>query len=203
MNGREVQVEFRLTTADLLRTTGWALSGGGQRNPVFFLGFFGLVIVAGLYTFIDSVMRGHPLWGFLALPAVPLLCAAFVLFTARQQANRDARQERGRRYTIDDSGIAVDSSMATGRMDWSHVWNVAETPKLFLILSPLRIVTHALPKRAFAPGQEELFREIVAAHVDSTSAEAVTRKGNRLLKRFLLWCVIFVVVILLYNTFAK
>ena len=124
MNERKVEVEFRLTTGDFLRTTGWTLSGGGKRAPgCFFLAVF----AAGLYTFVDSVVRGEPIWGFLALPGLPLLCAAFVLISAKRQADRDAAQERGRRYTIDDSGIAMDAPPAAGRMDWSHVWRIAET----------------------------------------------------------------------------
>ena len=43
----------------------------------------------------------------------------------------------------------------------------------------------------------------MAAHVDSAAAEKESRRSGRLLKTFLLWVTIFVVVILLYNVFAR
>jgi Ca2+/Na+ antiporter len=198
MDERKVEVEVRLEPGDYLRATGWAMAGGRRLTGC----FFSVVILTMLFSFVDSVVRGHPTWVFLIFPGLAVLFVLYLFYASKRQTEKESSAGQVRRYTISDAGVDLVSPLVTSHSDWSSIGRVVETKNQFLILSPLKVVTQVLPKRCFTgPEQLALFRELVAAHVPAV--EAPGEKRSRWLKVFLLWLAIFIVVILLYNVFQS
>lgn len=196
MDERKVEIEVRLEPGDYFRATGWAMTGGRRSAGWFML----IVLSVMLFSFADSLGRGHPTWVFLIFPGLAVLLAVYTFYASKRQAEKDSNAGQVRRYTISDTGIDLASPLVTSHADWSSIGRIAETKTQFLVISPLKVVTHVLPKRSFA-GTEQLalFRELAAAHVATIADPG--QPGLRPLRIFLLWLVIFIVVILLYNVF--
>jgi hypothetical protein len=192
MDERKVEVEVRLEPGDYFRATGWAMTGGRRSAGWFML----IVLSVMLFSFADSLGRGHPTWVLLIFPGLATVFAVYVFYASKRQAEKDSV----RRYTISDAGIDLASPLVTSHSDWSSIGRIAETKSQFLVISPLKVVTHVLPKRSFAgPEQLALFRELAAAHVSMAADPG--QPGLRPLRIFLIWIVVFIVVILLYNVF--
>ena len=96
--------------------------------------------------------------------AMPLLSASRVI--------RNKVAKGGTSYNFSPSGIHIESSAGTAKLQWIAIQRVVETPSLFFILrnSPLM---YTIPKRAFADSSDvAAFRDLARAKVQEGNPKA-------------------------------
>jgi len=97
---------------------------------------------------------------------VPLGIGLFVLFCTkvwmRSRSSRDPRMGQLITTSFNDDAIMVTGSAARTELFWHGVTDVRENKDIILFaLGPCQ--TECIPKRAFAPGQLQRLRELIAS----------------------------------------
>lgn len=196
----KIEVDVLLELQDHMRFTRWVLFKGSRLIPygsVFLFGVFPLL--AFLLTFGSALRAGRqPDW-ILLLPSV-VIAASVVsarIGTKRKFESSKILHETVH-YTFSSAGVDNATSTSSGHVAWSNVIRSVETREDFMLFLSLQ-QAFLIPKRFF-PNSEQIdrFRALVARHVQP--APALKRLGGPI-KTLLLWIVIFIVVILLWNTF--
>lgn len=87
-------------------------------------------------------------------------------FSWRRTYARDHRFEHQITADISEDGIHFDSAMANSNVKWALFLRLLESDQIFLLYQSRRLF-NMFPKRAFAPGEADQFRELVTKHVPS------------------------------------
>ena len=96
----------------------------------------------------------------------------FLLFGTRLLTRRSFRETRGFNNTftvISETGIDSSSPTGSTQSTWSAYTRYVESRNLFLLYRAPHVFS-LLPKRAFAPGEEESFRGLLNAKLGAATA---------------------------------
>jgi hypothetical protein len=110
----------------------------------------------------ETLNNAKPLvWVF----GLPILFVFLLPLLAAQKMAADERIKKGIRYRFSDSGIHVESSVATTDLLWAAIREVIETRSAFLLF-PNANLAHIIPLRCFESTAEVVaLRELLRANV--------------------------------------
>jgi hypothetical protein len=130
---------------------------------------------------------------------VPILAGFFILFglkfLARRSFRRDLRLQQPLQAVISDSGIEISSPTGSSKQTWDAFIRYVESKNLFLLYQGPQMF-NVIPKRAFAQGEEDTLRSILAQRL-GTASKARRKLSPRL---WLLLAVVAVAAVLLMLT---
>ena len=114
-------------------------------------------------------------------PLFLLMVAFFVLIPVlaligTQRTLRDPRTKNGFTYDVSNHGIRCEGSAGRFDMNWTAFTRAREVSDAFL-LYVTRDNFHLFPKRCFAPGEIDLFREIIRANLAGAKLQPVVSKS--------------------------
>jgi hypothetical protein len=112
---------------------------------MFALFFFALLHPSPQKDWYQTVRDARPLfWVF----GIPLFIVFVTPLLAARRVITDERIKNGVSYRFSDSGIHLESSVATSDLQWAAIRYFVETRSLFLLL-PTKASAHILPIRCF------------------------------------------------------
>lgn len=161
-----ITLHYTLEKADLA-----GLSRAHFRHAVLRSRFMRVVLALfGLSAALALVFGRRDGWGSddialaVGLPVVLLSLVWSYWFRPWRAARRSPAVGLDHSVTIDENGIAVDTTLATNHLKWPLFTRAVETREGYLLYMGKRFT--GFPKRAFASGEDEArFREMVKEHV--------------------------------------
>lgn len=170
------------------------------RLAPWFLGFALVVSVFGVV--IVPIQHGEPAWDVLqvSMPGLVFMAILLALFLWIPRASADRQlstnkllQEPMNGY-VSEKGVYLSTPRSTVDLPWDSLYKATVLDN-FILLGGSAVQHYMLPREFFA--SDEDWRQVCAW----AEAKAPKPKDQRLVRRILLWMVIFVVIILLWNVF--
>ena len=127
----------------------------------------GIFAATGFTSFFLTNDRFVP--GFLCLMGVYCIYCGFALRRLfRKRYRTDKRFKHDFTSDLSDEGIHIVTPFEESQMKWSSIVRYLESENIFMLFYAALIFT-VIPKRAFAPGEVEMFREYLRNHVQVSS----------------------------------
>jgi|SRR6185295_8033690 hypothetical protein len=156
-----MRVTYKLSENDLLEAQG--KHGGVWTKAIRVWGL--LLILAGLVSIASNAKQ-------YANVILPILLGLFFLFGLRLLVRRSFRQDNRLQQpfeaAISQDGIDVSSPTGSSKYAWSAFTRYLESKNLFLVYQAPKVF-NVFPKRAFAPGEEESFRNLLSERLGTAS----------------------------------
>lgn len=163
-----MKIVYRLCEQDFTDSSGlFAKSGRWYRRLMrrvspWMDGFVAIVGIVGAI-----LTRGEGLFLLLSVIGIYFLYRDFALqrhFRARYKTDQRYKQDFS--AEISDDGIRVLTPFEDSRMKWSSIVRYLESDDIFMLFHAALIFT-IIPKRAFAPGEADAFRELLRKHIQA------------------------------------